>query len=180
MYAFHRSLNLYLICISVTLIGVIFFALQKEWLILQWPVKIELTTHIQCYKKGCKLFYWNQDSLQQERIELIWSQQEQANIHYLVNALLIFLYDEDLLQKKVQAETTIISPSGAELLISFDRNPFIKQQSIKEKLVLIDALLKTIQAHASTNMVRFLVRHKPLHDPHLDFSYSWPIEGFLS
>ena len=43
----------------------------------------------------------------------------------------------------------------------------------------IEGILKTIRENNNAiQTVRFLVHHQPLRDTQLDFSFSWPVQGF--
>lgn len=159
-----------LICI----LGAAFlFAVQTDRIIFNTPTdaytKPQLTQTVSC------TLYWHEHLLQSETKNIVQTEDAQQNLLYLINTWLLFLYNEDM-HKKVHAETVTLSPSGNELFISFDRRPFEKQMSIAEKLGFIHNLFKTLRPHMAARKVRFLVRHKKLHDAHLDFSFGWDIE----
>lgn len=159
--------------VGVALLSMLFFALQKELIIIQKP-GLTYTMNIPLVEqKECTLF-WNAQQLQQEQKKIVWTDNITQNIHYLINAWLTFLYDEEL-HKKIHAETTMLNDGQNELFISFDRCPFGKQQSINQKLFFINNLAKTVGQCTNIHKIRFLVRHKTLQDPHLDFEQSWEI-----
>jgi hypothetical protein len=84
------------------------------------------------------------------------------------------------MEKKVSLQSVVPSPSGVEAYISFDRNPFTKNQSTYEKFMWIEGLLKTVRENGiQLQSIYFLVHHQPLTDFHLDFSNAWPISGFI-
>ncbi len=156
------------------LLSIAFFAVQKEWIIIQKPAqKKEIINFPHVEQKEC-ILYWNASHLQQETKKIIWTDDISQNIHYLVNTWLTFLYDEEL-HKKVHLETAMLNKGGNELFLSFDRSPFGKQQSIDQKLFFIENLYKTISQSTQLQKIRFLVQHKPLQDAHLDFAQSWPL-----
>ncbi len=167
--------KLYIIlAMGSALLSILFFAVQKEWIVIQKPAqKNEIISPPHVEQKEC-ILYWNASHLQQETKKIIWTDDIAQNIHYLVNTWLTFLYDEEL-HKKVHVETVMLNKGRNELFISFDRHPFGKQQSIDQKLFFIENLYKIISQCIHINKIRFLVRHKPLNDRHLDFAQSWPI-----
>lgn len=151
------------------------FAVQTERIIFNNPVA-PYAAHKNTQTASCTL-YWHDRLLQPETKLIVCTDDAQQNLLYLINTWLLFLYSEDM-HKKVHAETVTLSPSGNELFISFDRRPFGKQQSIDEKIGFIHNLFKTIRPHTAARKVRFLVRHAPLHDTHLDFTFGWDIDGY--
>ncbi len=159
------------------LLAIIFFALQQEWFIWRGPLGTVTGHSAQHTCKEIKLYYWQHEQLKNETIQQIWVEDEQQNVHYLINRWLTFLYDEECITQKIRADTSMLNPSGTELFISFDRKPFSKEQSIEQKIQFIKALFATIAPVGTINQVRFLVRHKSLSDPHLDFDVSWAINN---
>ena len=90
------------------------------------------------------------------------------------------LVEENSGVKLSHIEAISLSGSGSDLYISFDRSPLSKGSSTYEKLLWVEGLLKTVRANDSRiQSVHFLVHHQPLVDATLDFSYAWPIGGFI-
>jgi len=80
----------------------------------------------------------------------------------------------------VSLQNVLISIDETEVYISFDRNLLNEENSTKEKLMLIESLLKTLRDNEITvQQVHLLVHHQEMLDSHLDFSHAWPIIGFL-
>jgi hypothetical protein len=150
----------------------IVYAIQTELIIInnERPV---YTAPKQLQPLRCT-FYWHEHILQPEDALVIRSDDTQENLLHIINGWLIFIHNEGM-HKKVHAETAMLSPSENELFISFDRQPFSKQQSIGEKIGFIQNLCKTIGPHTAAHKIRFLVRHAPMHDNYLDFSSGWSI-----
>lgn len=163
------------------LIGSIVCIYYHSLVIIRWPWHhTQNKLHHHAIKKPVILHYWHHGSWLTEKNNLIMSNDTSQSVAYLINTWLTFLDEEKIMNKKVELQTAAISPTGHELFLSFDRSPFDLQQSIYEKWMWIESLLKTIKAYDATiDHVRILVRHKPLHDMHLDFSNPWPIHGFL-
>ena len=155
-----------------SLTAALFFAIQTERIIFNTPGKSHVASK-QTQTTACTL-YWHDNMLQPETKQIMHNGNAQEHLAYIINTWLLFLYNEDV-HKKVHAETVMLSPAGNELFISFDRNPFNKQQAIHEKLGFIESLFKTIRPHTAARKVRFLVRHAPMCDAHLDFSCGWDV-----
>jgi len=159
-------------------IGTTLFLYFQGWIILQYPYSKKqnrnLLSVVSIDKKRIKFFYWNNNAWCTEESNLIWSPQNEENILYVINNLLTLMHEEEILQKKISIESVMLSPTGQEAFISFERNPFRKEASTFEKWKIIESILKTIgENKIPIQSIRFLVRHKPLEDYHLDFSKSW-------
>ncbi len=168
------------ITISIPFIcGLLTYIYFQGWIIIQFPntnVNFErcLFTPLQ-KKKKMKLIFWCDDNWVTEEAELIWQDQINEVVYYLINNLLTLMYEEDALSKKVSVESVMIS-DDREAFISFNRNLFRKESSIFEKWTIVESILKTIHENEiAVRAIRFLVHHKPLEDYHLDFSRGWSI-----
>lgn len=159
--------------IASVLAAALFYGLQTERIILNTSLK-SFTPDTQTNTVTATL-HWDEDLLQAETCTIIQTDDAQENLYRLINTWLHFLHNEEV-HKKMNAETAMLSPSGGELFISFDRKPFTGRMSIAEKMGFIRYLFKTIKPHTAARKVRLLVHHTPLHDAHLDFSTSWPID----
>ena len=169
--------------------GILLFAYHHGLIVIRWPGKqrTPTTAYHHATKKSITLQYWHHGSWHTEKNQLIMVDDTAQALAYLISSWLTLL-DEEIVRtsapqistKKVELQTALISPTGHELFLSFDRTPFSPQQSIYEKWMWIEGLLKTIKAYDATiSHVHLLVRHKPLQDIHLDFSNPWPITGFI-
>lgn len=165
-----KHISAALIC---TLGAIFLFLVQTERIIFNTSSTVYAkpkSTHT----ASCTL-YWHEHLLQPEIKQIVQTQDLQENLVYVINTWLQFLYSEDM-HKKVHADAVMLSPSGNELFISFDRKPFEKHMSIAEKLGFIRNLFRTIKPHTAARKIRLLVRHEILDDAHLDFSSGWDIE----
>jgi hypothetical protein len=160
-----------------------FFGWQRGWYIISFPSSLsekKLYDETATAKKKGTLFFFKDDRWYKEEIELLINEHKEYALMYLINSWLSYLEEETLTKKQTSVQTAILNRSKTELFISFDRNPFNKEDSITEKLMWVESLLKTIRTFDTTvNEVRFLVHHEPLSDVHIDFSKSWPICGFV-
>ncbi len=164
-------------------VGMIFFALRYEFLVLRHPLN---TTDYQpavqhSVKKTVNLIFWHNGTFKTETRELLWSENKETNLNYLISNWLDVLDEEQAIHKKVTLQTALLAPSGHEAYISFDRNPLPKQCAAFEKLMWLEGLLKTLRENdMQLQGIYFLVHHQPLNDPHLDFSNPWPLSGFIA
>jgi hypothetical protein len=174
-------MNKILICMFAVLLGFAFLAHRQEWLIINWPAppSEQATTAARTEKRTVKLYFWSQDRWKHEAVEILWSDDKAQSAKYLVDAWLTWLEEEGVDKDKVSLQAALLSPSGQELIVSFDRVPFTEEQSTFEKWHWIESLLKTIRDNAiKLQQVRFLVHHQPIEDYHLDLGRAWPLIGF--
>ena len=170
----------FILCLICFCVGIILYGINAEWIIIR-PFNHAHEQHTPSMKKKVVLHYWQNEKWKSDTVEILWQQSMQENILYLVTTWLDFIHAEEIITKSILIESVIISPDGAELYLSFNRNLVPKEWPTHEKWMLIEALLKTIRAHEpSFKKVHFLVQHQPMHDAHLDFSSAWPTEGFLN
>ncbi len=161
-----------------------YFAYNQQWIIINLPKKNatqkEQQNVVQITKKRITRFYWNNDAWHAEETELLWSDDKADTLIHVITCWLALLDEEKVMEKKVSLQSVLVSPSGCEAYISFDRNPFTKNQSTYAKLMWVEGLLKTIRENGiKVQMIHFLVHHQPLSDFHLDFTNPWPIAGFI-
>ncbi len=164
--------------------GILICAFMNEWIIIKFP---SYKTDCATYKKTTDvarnhvtLAVWNHNTWHHEKLEIIWSEDMAQNTYYTINSWLNLLDEEQITAKKTSLQTAMLNPSGQELFLSFDRNPFTQKSSTFEKWMWVEGLLKTLRENKITvQSVRFLVHHQPLDDDHLDFSTSWPLAGFI-
>ncbi len=180
------------ICLFGLFAGFLFLAHQQEWLIINLPARPSEQQTSPIEKRTVKLYFWAQEKWKHEAIEILWSEDKAKSAEYLVNAWLTWLDEEDHEHKpitakddrvghgqKVSLQTALLSPSGQELLLSFDRLPFTNEQSAYEKWHWVESLLKTIRDNGiKVQQVRLLVHHQPIEDYHLEFGRAWPLIGF--
>ena len=171
----------YAICSFV--IGVIMYAYQKEWIIIVPPYATAIhesecaDQNLQHHKVS--LYFFKHNQWQKETTDIIWSPDASLNIKTLINNWLLLLEDEKIIDKDIQVISAIIS-SSKELFLSFNKEPFNKQDATYTKLMIVHGLLKTLHENKiPVQSVRFLIHHQILYDDHLNFSISWPISGFL-
>lgn len=157
------------------LAGMLFFCTYQEWLIISWNRPHNKKEAVPPMNKKT-VIVWREknNTLIQESVQLLWSENQTENMKTLTTAWLSWLHDEQVLTRKLLVESILFSPSGYEMYISFDHNPFEKQWSIHQKEIFINGLLKSYKENGCTaSYLYILVHHKPLQDINLDFNEPW-------
>lgn len=165
--------------------GVLFFAFNHGWIIIQSPFGSSLFGQSPAQgaagKKVAPLVFWHNDRFTIEKREIMWPEQSAQAISYLVTSWLSLLEEEGITDKKISLQSAIIGLSGDDLYLSFDGNPLSQEATIFEKWHMVESLLKTLRENeCSIKTVQLLVHHQPLVDDHLDFTHPWPLQGFLN
>ncbi|MBA2307383.1 hypothetical protein H0W26_04590 [Candidatus Dependentiae bacterium] len=161
--------------------GFLFYALYNDYIIIRLPSRggIMIYEHPPVKRKNATFFYWHQGKLAFEEKMILSSTDMVFALTELVTHWLATVEQEGASVRRVNLDTVLLDRSGTEAFISFDRSPFIASQSTFQKLMWIEGLLKTLnEAGLSVHKVRFLMKSKPLVDPHLDFNHSYPLTGY--
>ena len=177
----HKPRHYLLLSIVLFCAGLLFYSLFNEILLIRLPFKTSLNPldQDQSQRKITKFFVWNGETYVTEEKEILYSDNTIRTLENIVSSWLTVLEEEKLMPKKVSLQSIMISSSGKEAYISFDRNPLTKDKSIYHKIKWIEGLLKTFkESKLSIESVHFLVHAKPLNDVHLDFNHSWPLHGY--
>ncbi len=179
-----KLLNSLILCIIALIFGILFFAYQKEWLIISTNfsgkyLDKNLENNKTLYKKNIKLFCFQNNKYKRENVEIIFSDNIEENIQKIVSNWLDFLQEEKIIEK-VNLQNSFVSLSLQELYLSFDRPILSSELPTFEKLVIIESLLKTLRDNdIKLSKIYFLINNQEMVDAHLDFSNPWPIEGFF-
>ena len=176
-----RIMNKMLIIIGCTIaLGV--FALQKHWIIVRNPLytksissKLNSATVV---KKKVKLYYWHHGMWNHEEVQVVWPCDPADALCCLLNKWLVLMADERLIDRICLVESAVIT-SGQTAYVSFDYSPLAPNSSTGDKYLIIESALKTVrESGLPIQAIHFLNRHQNFDDPHLDFSFAWPICGF--
>ncbi len=169
------------ICIICALFGSLFFAFYNEWIVIRKTASKHSTapTKKPATKKDVVLTFWHNNTWHTETQTIIWTDNKEKNLTYLVNNWLSVINENNTVHKKTVLQAAKLAPSSYDAYISFDGNPLPQNYATVEKLHWIEGLCKTI-AHNDIPLqtIHFLSDHQPMQDPHLDFSNPWPINGF--
>lgn len=171
----------FIICISF-IVGMFIYGIGNQNIIFLSPFCKETlsTPNMIVTKKKITLHYWHNDIWKHEEVDIIWSDDLTQTVTHLVNQWLSLLDEEKDNNKKVSLQSIALSPSGQEVFLSFDRNPFEKRSTSYEKWLWVESLLKTIRENnIGVKSIQLLIHHQPMNDYHIDFSKPWPLEGFL-
>ncbi len=174
------KLKYLLLSIIMLLIGILLFAIQQQYIIFNFrsPILPQEIPNV-AYKKNVSLWYWHHDAWHHEQMPFLFSE-TLPTLQPIISQWLDMLFNEKIVRKKIKLEEASLSSDHHELFVSFDRTPWNKENSLFEKWMIIEGLLKTIKnADSTIQKVRFLVNHQPLLDFHLDCTNAWPIQGFL-
>lgn len=170
-----------IICFCTLIIGFILFAIQKEYIIFNFgPKIIPYTITHTSQKKSIPLVYWHNNEWRTEQVPLLISQESPCHtLQQIVSQWLQLMHEEQIISTKTTLQSALLNYDQQELFISFDRIPWNKESSTYEKWMFLEGLLKTIKINnAAIKKIRFLLDHAPLDDTYLDFTNSWPIDGF--
>ena len=172
----------YIIISSASFVAaLLFFAIYNQWILFYSPFGRQngASTSSVIQKKQVTHYYFHGNKWKTEKQELLWTSSSEKNIFQLINAWLSLLDEEHVTAKKTMLQSALISAADC-VYLSFDHNIIGKQETIFQKWMLIEGLLKTIALNGIVvKQVQFLLQHKPLEDAHLDFSLAWPIQGFI-
>lgn len=172
------------VCIVACLLGLLLFLYQDSWIIITSPFSNsnqQQETHQQTTTtKPVTLYALVNGKTKQETTTIVYSQNIAENIKHLLNAWILFIEDEHLINQENKIISVALSPSKQDAFICFNQYPFETSWSTYRKLMLIESLLKTLRENnIPIKAIRLLVQHQPLIDDHLNFNVSWPIIGFL-
>jgi len=170
---------------SCFLAGALFFAVYNRWIVFLYPSYVgqmkQAAGNMKFAKKDVMLTYWHKRKWHKEKINLLWSIDTSENLLYLLRSWLNLLDEDNVMKKKVGLQAVLLSASGQQAYLSFDRHPFGKEDSTYQKLMWIEGLLRTVcENDIKLQSVYFLVHHHIMEDYHLDFSNPWPVYGFLT
>lgn len=180
-----KFMNTTIVTIVCFIVGLLFHAYQKEWIILLLPHKTidyqtQNSNETSFTQKNIMLFFWKNEKWQKEQNSIIWSYDMTHNIKTIINNWLILLEDEKIIDSDIQIISAMIT-AQKELFLSLNKDLFKSQDATHAKLMIVHSLLKTIHENKiPIQSVRLLVHHQILMDDHLNFSISWPVTGYLT
>jgi len=174
--------NYLYLTVSSLLAGMLLMSLQKKWIILNFkPSYLEQTLpKANFHKKMVSLFCWKNQTWSCEKNEILWCPDQASNLNNLIQAWLVLLEEEKITPVKINLQAAMVNANQQTAYISFDQSLFSKDASTYQKLMTIEALLKTLRENGiNIPNIQFLTQHKHSKDGHLDFSNPWPLIGFL-
>lgn len=170
--------NLYLISLGCLLLGCGIYAYMQSWFIVYLPYTIakqhSFTPAYAAHKKTVHLYWYASQAWHTEQFHFLQTSTH-ASLQVLINAWLMCLEDEGIIDHEARVESACISIEH-QLLLSVTNDICNKQMSLYEKQMLIQGLCKTLHAYdSSITSIRFFVHEKQMIDPHIDFSVPWII-----
>ena len=172
----------YIILIASFITGMFFYGIYQELIIIHFGTfkKTVIQETKKAERKVIDLHFWKNNSWKKESVQIMWSEDKAATLHYIVNQWLNVLDEEEILDKKVILQDVCLNQSKTIGYLSFDRYPFNRESSTHNKYMMIEGLLKTVrESSLQIQQLHFLIHHKPLVDPHLNFAHPWPLHGFM-
>lgn len=152
------------------------FALQRNWIILNFYTDIPKSITTEICKKTVKIHFW-QNKWQSETVDILWDKNKpQKNLEHIIKSWLNILDEESVLTKKISVQYLILKEKLGYL--SLDSNPFNAELSTAEKLKILESLFVTIDQYFPEIKLYILVHSDPLLDYHLDFSSPWQRDFF--
>jgi hypothetical protein len=175
------------IIFACTLTGIVFFLVQRNWLVIHWSYKnTESHTGLLNQKepiahKKIVLYYWKDEKFKTESTSLLWdTHNPEGNLKLLIKSWLTCLAEEKVVTPALTLESIALSSNDTTAYLSFNQSILSKEWSIFKKWQLIESLFKTLRAaDLSITTVVFLVQNEPMQDDHIDFSQPLPTAGYL-
>lgn len=168
--------------------GILFFVVEQRLLVVdvrffRTATPPEESEHERrATKKQVTLYVHKEQKELSEKTAIVWRHDNQTeNIKALINAWLMLLYAERIIDEKTIVETVGLSEEQKIAYVVFNR-PWLKSQTATiDKLLLVESLLKTIKSViVGVGAVQLLVKHEAMRDVHLECDYPWPIDGWLN
>lgn len=166
--------------------SVFVFAWFHNWIIIIIPARQQnyLMAHLpqaRLCKKKVVLFLPQKNLLSEETKEIVYSLEEKNLIAVVAQAWLNQAYEEQLIHQPIKVQSGALSFNKDELILSFDGVPFTNQAAIIDKIIIIEALIKTMHfACPHIQKIHLLCNHSPWLDDQLDFTFPWPVDPFFS
>lgn len=178
-----KTISLLLISMAVFSGGILSYCIMNNIIIFRGFSAPYHERHIiqsfQEHKKKITLFFMKNNTLKQESETIIMTEDNQENCMVIVNRWLSVLADESIIPFRMKVQSASFDVTEKKLVLSFEQSFLKNSDPIFKKLMLIEALLKTIRENIPfVQEVYLLVNHQPLQDAHIDTSRTWPIQGF--
>ena len=123
-------------------------------------------------------YFWSQGVWTTEEAEIIQSLELTKSIQTLSNKWLALAYEKQHIPEHVSIDSMIISPKN-EAYLSFSDYPWHQDDTCYTKLMIIEGLIKTLQANNIEIQACYFLRKQRLFiDQDIDFEHPWPITGF--
>lgn len=163
------------------ILGLTLFAYQESWIIFMIPNKknaIKLPTKTK--PTEAVFYFWKHEKWGKEKISYITSPNPAETIQTIAHLYFRVLDDEEIIKNDVTVQSVVLHANKQIAFISCNQTPFDAQNNTRQKLMVIEGLLKTLRKNnIAVPSIQLLVNHQPLEDDHLDFTIPWPLQGYV-
>lgn len=160
--------------------GVLFYAITHNIIIIRYPPQSPIKNSRSSLDKELMRFtYFKGTTCAYEWRHIIQDDEDIVTAQRIITAYWAVIEDNGLLPARIQVQSTTTDRTGKILLCSLSDNPCSVEASTLTAWLLIEGLILTLrELMPQFQKILFLVNHELLTHPTLDFSRTWPIEGF--
>lgn len=128
-------------------------------------------------RRSIPLYYFYNDSLNHEKVTIVWSHIPQSNLKNIINAWLALLYKEHVTEGLIVVPSCALNSTHTEAYVSLS-TPFLnKESSTIQKWNLLRSLFRSINEQMPhVKKITFFEKNKIMYDYHIDFSQGFFIE----
>ncbi len=181
MTSLKQTVKLVIVC---GIFGAGICAYHNGWLIICLPGMY--TQHYDTYlpatnrRQKAALTWWHDNKWQTEVVEIVCPHDIGGSLEAVTQKWLALVEEEKPSIQRTKLQTALFSENKKIAYLSFDRNPLNQEASMFDTVSWVEGLCTTLKNNnLPCTKIQLLVHHKPLTDARLDFSFPWPIEGFL-
>lgn len=163
------------------IIGILFFAYQESWIIIDIPQNSALSSlQKPCVKEtSVQLWIFKKNQWISETKQIIKNNNTAQTLQNLLNSWFSFLEEEQIISRSIIVDSVVISPTNTLAFISLNQNPLSPKLNTYESLMFMQGMLKTIKENKiSIQSIQLLIQHQPLIDHRLNLTIPWPITGY--
>jgi len=179
----NKYLKYLLIFLSFFISGILFFAYQESWIIINIP-KTSIWKNLQkpqVSETDSNLWAFKNNEWITETKQIIKTNDTAKTIQNLLNSWFLFLLEEHIITQTITVTSCVLSPTKKIAFISLNYNPFTPEATTYECLMLLEGCLKTIRENKiELQDIQILLNHKPWTDHRLNMEIPWPITGYVS
>jgi hypothetical protein len=179
----NKYLKYSLISFALFASGILFFAYQESWIIINIP-QTSIWQNLQKPKTAqvdAKLWAFKSNQWIQEIKQIIKTDDTAQTVQNLLNSWFLFIKEEHIITKTITIQSCVLSPTKKIAFISLSHNPFTAQAMTYECLMIIEGILKSIRENKiELQEIQILLNHKPLSDHRLNMEIPWPVAGYMN
>lgn len=162
-----KILTLIAISTFMAFLALAHLIIKKDWIIINLPgQQIEPVKNDFHIKKNIPVYFFKNDKICSEATEVLWDPKDlEFNVSQIVSNWLNINFEENVIKNKVYLINTYSYHN--ELYISLDNKILNNESSIKEKILILESLEKTIKENYPNAIIKLLLNNKPMEDAHL-------------